>query len=69
MTSSSSRTSSTLTSALVTILVSTSICVILVVVAAIWTGEMLYLVAAALFAISGGAGVWVVRRLRATITK
>jgi hypothetical protein len=69
MTSSSSRTSSTLTSALVTILVSTSICVILVVVAAIWTGEMLYLVAAALFAISGGAGVWVVRRLRETITK
>jgi hypothetical protein len=69
MTPSSSRTSSTLTSALVTILVSTSICVILVVVAAIWTGEMLYLVAAALFAISGGAGVWVVRRLRATITK
>jgi hypothetical protein len=69
MTPSSSRTSSTLTSALVTILVSTSICVILVVVAAIWTGEMLYLVAAALFAISGGAGVWVVHRLRATITK
>ncbi len=69
MTPSSSRTSSTLTSALVTILVSTSIGVILVVVAAIWTGEMLYLVAAALFAISGGAGIWVVRRLRATITK
>ncbi len=69
MTPSSSRTSSTLTSALVTILVSTSICVIFVVVAAIWTGEMLYLVAAALFAISGGAGIWVVRRLRATITK
>ncbi len=65
----SSRSSSTLTSALVTILVSTSICVILVVVAAIWTGEMLYLVAAALFAISGGAGIWVVRRLRATISK
>lgn len=64
-----SRTSSTLTSALITILVSASICVILVVVAAIWTGEMLYLVAAALFAISGGAGIWVVRRLRATITK
>jgi ABC-type bacteriocin/lantibiotic exporter with double-glycine peptidase domain len=66
---SSSRTSSTLTSALITILISTSLCVVLVVVAAIWTGEWLYLVAALLFAISGGAGIWVVRRLRAAIEK
>jgi hypothetical protein len=52
-----------------TILISTSICVVLMVLAAIWTGEWLYLVAALLFAVSGGAGVWVVRRLRASIDK
>ncbi len=64
-----SRGSSTLSSALIIILVSTSVCVVLVVGAAILTGEMLYLLAAVLFAISGGAGVWVVRRLRAAIEK
>ena len=50
-------------SALVIILVSALICVALTVVAAIVTGEMLYLAASALFAISGGAGVFVVRNL------
>lgn len=50
-------------SALVIILVSALICVILTVAAAIITGEWLYYIAAALFGISGLAGVYVVRNL------
>lgn len=50
-------------SALVIILVSALICVVLTVAAAVVTGEPLYYVAAALFGISGIAGVYVVRNL------
>lgn len=64
-----SRGSSTLSNALIIILVSTSICVVLVIGAALFTGEMLYLLAAVLFAVSGGAGMWAVRRLRAAIER
>lgn len=64
-----SRGDSTLSSALIIILVSTSVCVVLMIGVAILTSEMLYLLAAGLFAVSGGAGVWVVRRLRAAIEK
>lgn len=50
-------------SALVVILISSVLCVLLTVAAAIVTGEMLYLVAAVLFLISGVSGIWVVRNL------
>jgi len=50
-------------SALVVILISSVLCVLLTVAAAIITGEMLYLVAAVLFLISGVSGIWVVRNL------
>ncbi|MEN9282399.1 MAG: hypothetical protein RL594_1334 [Bacteroidota bacterium] len=56
-----------LSSALTWILVCTGLCVVLTVVAAFVTGELLFLLASLLFAISGGAGVWVVRRLQRTI--
>jgi hypothetical protein len=56
-----------LSSALTTILISAGVCVVLTILAAVITGEMLFLVASALFAVSGGAGVWVVRRLQRTI--
>ncbi|MEY3385455.1 MAG: hypothetical protein RIR53_266 [Bacteroidota bacterium] len=56
-----------LSSALSTILISAGVCVVLTILAAVITGEMLFLVASALFAVSGGAGVWVVRRLQRTI--
>lgn len=56
-----------LASALTIILICTTICVVLTVAAAFVTGEMLFLLAAVLFTISGGAGVWVVRRLQRTI--
>jgi hypothetical protein len=59
--------SSSLSSALTIILISTTVCVVLTAVAAFITGEMLFLLATVLFAISGGAGVWVVRRLLRTI--
>lgn len=50
-------------SALVVILISSVLCVLLTVAAAIITGETLYLVAALLFLISGVSGIWVVRNL------
>jgi len=50
-------------SALVIILASALVCTALTVIAAVVTGEMLYLVAAGLFLISGVAGVYVVRSL------
>jgi predicted neutral ceramidase superfamily lipid hydrolase len=61
------NTQKTLSSSLTIILVSTSICIILTIVAAVITGEMLYLVAAVLFAGSAAAGVWVVRKLQRTL--
>lgn len=39
----------------------------LTIVAAVMTGEMLYLLASVLFAVSAGAGVWVVRKLQRTL--
>lgn len=51
-------------SALVTILVSVSVAVILMVVASVITGDMLYLIAAGLFLISGVASIYVVRNLK-----
>ncbi|HBB26519.1 MAG TPA: hypothetical protein DCZ59_09665 [Bacteroidetes bacterium] len=59
--------STSLSSALTIILISTTVCVVLTALAAFITGEMLFLLATVLFAISGGAGVWVVRRLQRTI--
>ncbi len=61
------KTKSSLSSALTLILVCSIICVVLTVVASAVTGETLFLLASMLFAISGGAGVWVVRRLQRTI--
>lgn len=54
-------------SALIMILGSSITCFILTVAATIATGEWLYLVAGALFVISGGAGIWVVRTLQKKI--
>ncbi len=51
-------------SALITILISVSVAVILMVVAAVITGDMLYLIAAGLFLISGVASIYVVRNLK-----
>jgi hypothetical protein len=51
-------------SALITILVSVSVAVVLMVVAAVITGDMLYLIAAGLFLISGVASIYVVRNLK-----
>jgi hypothetical protein len=59
-----SKSKKSLGSALVTILISVIICVILMVAAAIITGDMLYLIAAGLFCISGVASVYVVRNLK-----
>jgi hypothetical protein len=59
--------SKSLGSALKVILFSTAVCVVLTVAAAIATGEMLYLAAAALFFISGVASIYVVRSLKAKI--
>jgi hypothetical protein len=59
-----SKSKKSLGSALVTILVSVVICVILMVAAAIITGEMLYLIAAGLFCISGVASIYVFRNLK-----
>ncbi|MFM8770748.1 MAG: hypothetical protein ACKOE4_01795 [Candidatus Kapaibacterium sp.] len=59
--------SASLSSALTMILLCSIVCVVLTVAAAVVTGELLFLLASALFAISGGAGVWVVRRLQRTI--
>lgn len=56
-----------LSSALTLILICMGICVALTVAAAIVTGELLFLVASVLFAVAGGSGVWVVRRLQRTI--
>ena len=56
-------------SALVTILVSALICVVLTITAAVVTGEPLYYVAAALFGISGLAGVYVIRNLTRKMNK
>ena len=58
-----SKTKNSLGSALVIILLSSLVCVALTVVAAVVTGEMLYLIASGLFAVSGIAGVLVVRNL------
>ncbi len=54
-------------SALVIILISSAICFALTVAAAIFTGEYLFLIAGALFVVSGGAGVWVVQNLKKKI--
>ncbi|RPI67208.1 MAG: hypothetical protein EHM43_09320 [Ignavibacteriae bacterium] len=51
-------------SALITILVSVSVAVVLMVVASVITGDMLYLIAAGLFLISGVASIYVVRNLK-----
>ena len=59
-----SKSKKSLGSALVTILISVIVCVILMVAAAIITGDMLYLIAAGLFCISGVASVYVVRNLK-----
>lgn len=59
-----SKSKKSLGSALVTILISVIICVILMVAAAIITGDMLYLIAAGLFCISGVASIYVVRNLK-----
>lgn len=59
--------STSLSSALTIILISATVCVILTVAAAVVTGESLFLLASALFAISGAAGVWVVKKLQRTI--
>lgn len=59
--------SKSLGSALVTILLSVTVCVILMVAAAIITDQGLYYVAAGLFAVSGVAGVYVVRALQKKI--
>ena len=61
------NTAKSLSSSLTIILVSTAVCVVLTVVAAMFTGELLYLVATALFIVSGVAGVWVVRKLQRTL--
>lgn len=61
------NTQKTLSSSLTIILISTSICMVLTIAAAMLTGEMLYLVAAVLFAGSAVAGVWVVRKLQRTL--
>lgn len=61
------NTAKSLLSSLTIILISTAVCVVLMVVAAAFTGELLYLVAAALFIVSGVAGVWVVRKLQRTL--
>lgn len=50
-------------SALVIILVSAVVCMLLMVAAAVITGEWLYYIAGTLFAISGLAGIYVVRNL------
>jgi hypothetical protein len=56
-----------LASALTIILVSSGICVILTVAAAVFTGELLYLLASVLFVGSAIAGIWVVRKLQRTL--
>ncbi|MBU3699197.1 MAG: hypothetical protein FGM33_04195 [Candidatus Kapabacteria bacterium] len=61
------KSKASLSSALVIILLSSCVCLVLTILAAYITGELLFLLAGALFAISGGAGVWVVRRLQRTI--
>jgi len=64
----SKKTSQTsLSSALKIILISSTICVMLTILAAVFTGEMLYLVASVLFAASAVAGLWVVRKLQRTL--
>lgn len=56
-----------LASALTIILISSGICVVLTVVAAAITGELLYLLASVLFVGSAIAGIWVVRKLQRTL--
>ncbi|MBI2794784.1 MAG: hypothetical protein HYX66_09080 [Ignavibacteria bacterium] len=57
------RNKNSLNGALKTILVSCSMAMIITVVTALYTGETLFLVASALFAISGTVGVFVVKSL------
>lgn len=57
------RQTDSLKGALKTILVSCSLAVIITVVTALYTGEMLFLLASLLFATSGVAGILVVRSL------
>ncbi|MEY2720369.1 MAG: hypothetical protein RLZZ273_1735 [Bacteroidota bacterium] len=64
---SNNKSQKSLSSALKIILISSSICVVLTILAAVFTGEMLYLVASVLFAGSAIAGVWVVRKLQRTL--
>jgi hypothetical protein len=61
------KTKSSLSSALTLILVCSIVCVVLTIIASVVTGESLFLLASVLFAISGAAGVWVVRKLQRTI--
>lgn len=61
------KSSQSLGSALVLILVCAALCVAVTIVAGIITGEWLYYVAAFLFATSGTVGVYVVRSLSAKI--
>lgn len=61
------NTQKSLSSSLMIILISTSVCIILTIAATVITGEMFYLIAAVLFAGSGVAGVWVVRKLQRTL--
>lgn len=64
---STNKTQKSLSSALTIILISSSICIVLTIGAAVLTGELLYLVASVLFAGSAVAGVWVVRKLQRTL--
>lgn len=64
---STNKSQKSLSSALKIILISSSICVVLTIAAAVFTGELLYLLASVLFAASAVAGVWVVRKLQRTL--
>lgn len=64
---STNKSQKSLSSALKIILISSSICVVLTIAAAVFTGELLYLVASVLFVASAVAGVWVVRKLQRTL--
>ncbi len=63
------KSSASLGSALVLILVFTIIGVAIMIISGLYTGEWLYYVAGVLFAISGASGVFVVRQLSAKIKR
>lgn len=59
----------TLSSALIIILTSNAIAVVFAVIATVYTGDWLYAAAGALFAVSGVAGIYVVRSLQRKIQR